>query len=337
MPITKMQPGDEKKWLRLRKQSTIYVLAENHRQADEWARRRVLLPSEYHYIKSSKDLYGTRGIKFVRIGTWSGRADLPEILTMLHAVGAKEVTDDPDFENRAWTNTIFAPRPHTQDSFIINEVYHENCYRLPDGPDSLSGITLIDIGANIGAFTAACVERGAERVIAFEPDRDNYDQLVNAFFRNKWLNRVAHFEAAVVGNSHGRRYTYLSHSCQLNGVRLTGGFSLVKSGKIPVPLFSIDQVMQMVNPLASQIWVKLDCEGSEHNIAPYLADQRIKRVFGEVHTTVNGRVSRDTEKVDYTLPTHEVFAGVLESIGFRVEMVQNEDDECLALFWAERT
>src|SRR5688500_3760302 len=102
---------------------------------------------------------------------------------------------------------------------------------------------------------------------------------------------------------------------QSNGVKLTGGFTLSNNGKITVPLFSIDQVMNMVNPQAN-IWIKLDCEGSEHNIAPYLTDQRIKRVFGEVHTTIDGHISRDTDPVDFTLPTHEEFVKVLESIGF---------------------
>jgi FkbM family methyltransferase len=233
-------------------------------------------------------------------------------------------------------NIIFTPRPYTQDSFIINEVYHDNCYRLPDGPDSLSGPTIIDIGANIGAFVAACMVRGADKVIAFEPERDNYDQLCDTCYRNNW-HSVRRYESAVLGNPNGLRYSYLSRCSRRDNIKLTGGFTVMSNGVIPIPLFSVDQVMHMVKPDPdSTIWIKLDCEGSEHNIAPHLTDQRIKRVFGEVHTMINGHISRDTDPVDFTLPTHEEFAGVLELIGFTVELVKNPDDECLALFWAER-
>lgn len=230
----------------------------------------------------------------------------------------------------------FVPRPNTQDEFIIDEVYKYNCYKLPD---SLEGITIIDIGANIGAFVAACVERNVDRVIAFEPERENFDKLDELCLRHNWHN-VRRYEGAVVGRTNGKRFTYLSQGEMHGDVRLTGGYATSDHGKIPVPLFSIDQVMEMSGKNStSDIWIKLDCEGSEHDIVRNIENNsRITRIFGEVHTVIDGKRSRDTAKVgaDFTLPSHEDFVSELCLMEYEVEIEINTVDPCLALFWAEK-
>lgn len=230
---------------------------------------------------------------------------------------------------------VFRPRSNTQDQFIINEVYENNCYRLPN---SLSGITIIDIGANIGAFVAACVERGADKVIAFEPERENFDILDEMCLRNNWY-QVRRYEGAVAGQTMNRqRFLYLSAPSFHGDVKLTGGYHLSDSGKIPVPIFSMGQVLEMVNRTeTNEIWIKLDCEGSEHGIIKHLRDdRRITRIFGEVHTVIDSKRSRDTDKVDFTLPSHEDFVSELCAMGYKVEYETNPADPCLALFWAEK-
>lgn len=240
--------------------------------------------------------------------------------------------------------TIFNPRPDTQDRWIVDEIHTNNCYRLPD---SLNGITIIDIGANIGSFVAACVERNVDKVIAFEPERSNFDQLDNLCFRHNW-HHVKRFEGAVVGRGRGR-FTYLIDNPGYHGsIKLTGGYTISCAGKIPVPCFSVEQVLTMAssgNGVSSVVWIKLDCEGSEHEIIEAMKQiefpllEPIQKVFGEVHTVINSKMSRNTEQVceGFTLPSHEEFKLSIERIGFDViEMVENPDDPCLALFWAER-
>lgn len=65
------------------------------------------------------------------------------------------------------------PREGTTDQRIIDHVYYENGYEMPDSLDSKY---VIDIGANIGTFSRLCAERGAT-VLAYEPHPDNYERL----------------------------------------------------------------------------------------------------------------------------------------------------------------
>lgn len=69
----------------------------------------------------------------------------------------------------------FQIRHGTQDQEVFDEVYVENIYRLPDRLPSDS--IVVDIGANIGAFAVACLQRGAGTVICFEPSEENFKQL----------------------------------------------------------------------------------------------------------------------------------------------------------------
>jgi FkbM family methyltransferase len=68
--------------------------------------------------------------------------------------------------HNAW-NTFYS-REGTDDQDIWNSLYIDNRYKLPDRIEG----TVIDIGAHSGAFTAACIDRGA-KVIAVEPSIEN--------------------------------------------------------------------------------------------------------------------------------------------------------------------
>ena len=74
-------------------------------------------------------------------------------------------------------------RPGTQDELAIREVLFGNEYRLPERfePDD----RIIDIGAHIGAFAIACLERGAKQLWCYEPVKDNF-QLLNENLTKGW-------------------------------------------------------------------------------------------------------------------------------------------------------
>ncbi len=87
----------------------------------------------------------------------------------------------------------FELRHGTQDQQVFDEVVVANQYQLPDKiqPDSL----IIDIGANIGCFAVACLLRGAEAVICFEPSQSNFRQLIKNV--SPWEGKAACFMAGV--------------------------------------------------------------------------------------------------------------------------------------------
>lgn len=75
---------------------------------------------------------------------------------------------------------IFDPRPIDiagTDLVVVVEVWDRNDYRI-DPEVGLSG-TVIDIGANIGAFTVLASRAGADHVIAIEPEARNFARLAH--------------------------------------------------------------------------------------------------------------------------------------------------------------
>ena len=58
---------------------------------------------------------------------------------------------------------------------VAEDIILENKYQLPE---DMKGLKVLDLGANIGAFTVAALERGAE-VVAVEPEGRNFETLLD--------------------------------------------------------------------------------------------------------------------------------------------------------------
>lgn len=82
-------------------------------------------------------------------------------------------------------------RANTDDDEGVDEVWNENVYRMH--PDYVSGRVVVDIGANIGAFTVWAVAAGASEVHAYEPEPNNFSILKRntASFENVTLHQSA--------------------------------------------------------------------------------------------------------------------------------------------------
>jgi FkbM family methyltransferase len=93
-------------------------------------------------------------------------------------------------------SAIFHPRPATTDAEVISEVWGTNDYRVP--PEGFSG-TVVDIGANVGAFSVLAARAGAAKVLAFEPEPANLNRLVHHMDLNRVAHRIVAYREAVTG------------------------------------------------------------------------------------------------------------------------------------------
>ena len=208
--------------------------------------------------------------------------------------------------------TALDMRPWTDDTLVIREA-EANEYRLPPRMD---GWNVLDIGAHIGAFARACVERGAARVLAYEPDPANHALLA----RNL---------AGLVGVEARRAALY-------NGPRPPEGLGLVSAGPRltarhhlafgqgdPVEVVDADEA---IRELGRVDLLKIDCEGSEYPILIYSNElPRVRRIAGEAH----GR-GEDPCTPSWLL-------GYLRQVGFEVEgRYVPGAGGCQAVFWARR-
>jgi len=157
--------------------------------------------------------------------------------------------------------------------------------------------TVIDIGANIGAFAVYAAKQASRgRVLAFEPASDNYELLA----RNAALNRLSNLtpvRAAVAGQT-GSLTLYRASG---SGAHSTmAGHLSVTTGTESVEALSLDDVFRRYRIDRCDL-LKLNCEGAEFEIlysAPDAVLARIDRIAMEYHATESKRQKADA-LVDY--------------------------------------
>lgn len=217
----------------------------------------------------------------------------------------------------------WSSRPVTMDEITIREVYRDNCYHIPD---DLSGYTVIDIGASIGAFSRLCLERGAHKVISVEPDSESIELLkknLDSFPRAKIIH------GAVIGDMCNADNLAISPTNYRGRLRMTGGQNVFESpgaGKESVAAIRIGDLIEgieMTTDLQTHpILLKLDCEGSEYQIVfSALPWDRIAIIVGETHTIGNDHpfVARFAEIGLADIPhDHESLAARLREVGYEV-------------------
>lgn len=152
--------------------------------------------------------------------------------------------------------------------------------------------TVIDIGANIGAFAVYAAHRASRgRVLAFEPASDNFELLA----RNAALNRLANLSpvrAAVAG----RTGTLTLFRASGSGAHSTTvGRLSATTGTETVEAISLEDVFARYQVDRCHL-MKLNCEGAEFDIlhsAPAAILARIDRIAMEYHATENKRQKAD--------------------------------------------
>lgn len=153
---------------------------------------------------------------------------------------------------RAWSY-----RPDEWDERVFHEVFEEDVYRLRkhtlDPVDFTRGWVL-DLGANVGAFTLRALDLGAPHVVAVEPVQANYEQLLSNLDACGALGQVTVIRKAVVGERHEGGTLRMAQPAWGASTRAD------PTGDIVVPTIQLREL------LGVREWscVKLDIEGGEY-------------------------------------------------------------------------
>jgi FkbM family methyltransferase len=174
----------------------------------------------------------------------------------------------------------FLVRNGSRDVNIIFEVFGARVYHRY--LDLLSkGGTVIDIGANIGAFTILAAHRAPNvRVFSYEPFQDNFKQLIDNVALNHLESRVQAFSLAVGGRCEQRRLMISN---------LSGGHSFYGgdcTNSVVIDVITMEQIFSDTG-IDRCDFLKIDCEGAEYEII-YSAGadlfRRIRTITLEYHT-----------------------------------------------------
>lgn len=142
------------------------------------------------------------------------------------------------------------------DPTVIREIFCENVYEVHDGDLDDTGV-VIDLGANIGAFSlyaASLREEPAARVLAFEPQPDNFELLQKNILENKYAGKIEPFTFGVsdkAGKAH---------------ITNEGGGSRVGDEGDAIKLITLEDIWGLVPGIEFVDVLKIDVEGYEGRI-----------------------------------------------------------------------
>ena len=178
-------------------------------------------------------------------------------------------------------------RPHLHvDQLAYREVVMDNCYRLPG--HFPPGFVAVDIGAHIGSFAYAALDRGAERVFCYEADPRNYAKLVENLREHQYGSRAKARHGAVWRSDVPAGRLSLAQFDDRNPNTNTGGGSVAFNfpGTFQVDALPFAEVLKQVGEAGCEKidLLKMDCEGAEFPIlytVPSLA--MVQAICMELH------------------------------------------------------
>jgi FkbM family methyltransferase len=183
---------------------------------------------------------------------------------------------------------------------IYNEIVTDNCYKLSE--NLVKDKYVIDIGANIGVFSLLASTMGAKRVYAVEPISFSFNKLCSNINRSKMKNIVP--MKNIVSNVPNEFINIsLQNDIGHNSLYLSSGLSET------VHTITLSEILAKFD--GNDVFLKIDCEGSEYDILLNANEsdmKRISRIAMELHTNMHPLYNG-----------FEVMHDKLKSFGFELE------------------
>ncbi|MGI0016932.1 MAG: FkbM family methyltransferase, partial [Nitrososphaera sp.] len=145
---------------------------------------------------------------------------------------------------------------------MIAEIFVNKEYTWGDF-DIKHNDVVVDIGAHRGVFVAYAAQRTRNKIVAFEPDDENFSQLQALIVENKW-SHVDVINTAVTGGPSHQVELFSGHSTSRHtflGKDVVTGSPLSRSKLVKA--ITLDEVL---DSLSSVDLLKMDCEGAEFSI-----------------------------------------------------------------------
>ena len=157
----------------------------------------------------------------------------------------------------------------TEEFFILNEIFIKNDYDFTTAFKSV----FIDIGANVGITSLFFSQFDfVEKIYAFEPIKDTFDQAEYNFSLNKDIHKVALIKNIGLGKSSRKEVFLFDKLCKGNA-----GFRGLDSPSYSQNIAAREREVQIEDASAEfeaivaanpgkKLIVKMDCEGGEYEI-----------------------------------------------------------------------
>jgi FkbM family methyltransferase len=168
-------------------------------------------------------------------------------------------------ELRSGMKVFFSAHEHDMTTTVV--VFCKMGYGRVD-----KGAIVLDIGANIGAFSLYAAYMGARQVYAFEPSAEAYACLVRNVQENGLQDVITPFKLAVTGHS-GEQVGVCTKSSPYNKIQ-----SPVADERLElVDTISLVDILSQQS-LERVDLLKMDCEGAEYIIMPAAQDDTLAMI-----------------------------------------------------------
>ena len=196
-------------------------------------------------------------------------------------------------------------RVNSPDKYTLWETWKLKSYDDNEYPIQPAD-TIIDIGANIGDFSVWAARQAPKgKILAYEPDKNNYSLLMKNKKLNKCKNILCYRQAVSDKKKTEILYTQVEQNNATHSL-----FPDKYARKVPVVSTTLDEIIEK-HAFKSVDLLKIDAEGSEYPILFNTSKKtlkKIKKIFFEYHDYINH---------DYNISG---LTGYLESNGFRIKM-----------------
>lgn len=182
---------------------------------------------------------------------------------------------------------------------LFNEIFVNNIYKVD--PAKIKNTAVIDIGANQGMFSLLCAALGSTQVLAAEPVSGTFELLKNNVKRSGFESKIACIKSAITGKQQDPVMIGLQHK---------SGHNSVYSPGLNSELVATQTLASLVDTcVGDNIFLKLDCEGSEYDIL-FDSDACVFDRIGTIAVEIHGDLHP-------TLKGIELFQQRLKQLGYK--------------------